>query len=192
MTELRVDQIEIAVGMILAQIEPHSHNREGLRETPARVAKAYKDMLSGYDYTDEDVATLLKTFLSDCTEMVVFTDVQFTSMCEHHMLPFMGVAHVGYLPNGRIVGASKIPRLITQVYAARLQVQEHMTTQIADAIMKHVLPEGCGVVTKATHLCMSCRGVKQPNASMVCSSLRGAFKKPEVRVEFLNLAHSKV
>lgn len=193
MTGLQQDQIENKIRELLALIEPYSHNREGLRDTPARVAAAYKEMFRGYETGGKEIDALLKTFPCLSSEMIVFTDVQFTSVCEHHMLPFIGVAHVGYIPSQTVVGASKVPRLV-EVYARRLQIQEQMTTQIADALYsaKPLAPQGVGVVTRATHLCMTCRGVKQPTAGMVCSALRGVFTKQEVRAEFLNLVHQKV
>jgi GTP cyclohydrolase I len=158
-------------------------DREGLQETPDRVLRAMKEMLSGYG---QDPKKLFKTFKDGkCDEMIVVSDIGFTSVCEHHMLPFTGVAHVGYLPNDEIIGLSKIPRLV-DCFAKRLQVQERMTTQIGQAMMEGLQPKGCGVVTKAIHSCMSCRGVKKI-APMTCSSMLGVFKSDSAtRSEFLS------
>lgn len=176
----------------LFNIVEEDPDREGLKDTPLRVLNAMYEMLSGSLAKDDEIAKMLKTFKSDTSdEMVVVTDIEFTSMCEHHMLPFQGVAHVGYLPGSCIVGLSKIPRLV-DVYAKRLQVQERMTTQIADALMKHLEPKGVGVVTTASHLCCGARGVKKPGVKMTCSALKGAFKEsPSTRAEFLQFIGSK-
>lgn len=161
--------------------------REGLKETPDRVARAYLDMLSGYRVTDSDIRKMLKIFRDGATdEMVVVRNIEFTSFCEHHMLPFQGVAHVGYLPSGSIAGLSKFARLV-DAFASRLQVQERLTTQIVTAIDTHLSPVGAGCVIEAKHLCMSCRGVKKKNSSMITSALRGVFKTDAaVRSEFLS------
>jgi GTP cyclohydrolase I len=163
-------------------------NREGLLETPDRVARAYRELFAGYG---QDPAKLLKTFTDGvCDEMVVLRGVQFFSTCEHHMMPFYGVAHIGYLPNGRIVGLSKLARLV-EVYSRRLQVQERLTTQITSALAEHLKPLGAGCVVQATHSCMSCRGVLKQDAIMVTSSLVGAFKDDSrTRSEFLGLIQS--
>lgn len=164
--------------------------REGLEETPVRVRDSWVEIFGGYN---ADVKHVLKTFSSEgFDEMVVVRDISFTSFCEHHMLPFTGMAHVGYLPgNGRIVGLSKLPRLV-QVFARRLQVQERITVQVVQAMNEHLKPQGAGCVIEATHACMGCRGVRQPQAVTVTSSLVGAFKTdPTTRAEFLDLARSK-
>ncbi len=161
--------------------------RPGLTDTPARTARAWREWTSGYDI---DVKKLLTTFddgAENVDEMVVVRDIPFYSHCEHHMAPFFGTITIAYIPDGRIVGLSKLNRLV-DVYARRLQVQERMTTQIADAIMEHLKPLGCGVVVSARHLCMESRGIKQQGHSTLTSALRGAFKEDQsTRREFLSL-----
>jgi len=160
--------------------------REGLVDTPSRVLKAYSEMLSGYSV---DIADILKTTFQDgidYDQMIVVKDIPFISYCEHHMLPFPGVAHVGYLPNNRVVGLSKIPRIV-DAFSKRLQVQERLTDQVADAIYDYLDPVGVGVIVQATHTCMTMRGVKKPGASMVTTALRGSFMEAEQRQEFYNM-----
>ncbi len=160
--------------------------REGLKKTPYRVAKSYVELCSGYA---EDPAKILSTTFSDsCDEMVVVRDIRFWSLCEHHMLPFHGVATIGYLPKDRIVGLSKIGRLV-HCFARRLQVQERMTQQIANSIMENLNPHGVGVILKATHLCMEMRGVRT-SAEMVTSCLLGQFRDAITREEFLAMKQS--
>jgi GTP cyclohydrolase I len=163
--------------------------REGLKETPYRVIRAYRELFSGYHFAPADIGKLLATTFMDgkCDEMVVVKDIQFYSTCEHHMLPFQGVAHIGYVPNDRIVGLSKLPRLL-EVFARRLQVQERLTQQVTESLDIHLQPKGSACVIEAQHLCMACRGVQKQTAVMVTSSLTGVFRKPEVRAEFLQLA----
>jgi GTP cyclohydrolase I len=158
--------------------------REGLIETPRRVVKAYKEMTVGYE---ADISALLGvTFDVDCDEMVVVKDIPFSSLCEHHMLPFTGTATVAYIPGKRVVGLSKIPRLV-DAFAKRLQVQERLTNQIADAMVEHLDPIGVGVIIKGHHSCMSLRGVGK-SGTMMTSALRGVMRtKPEARAEFLHL-----
>lgn len=172
-------------------------NREGLKDTPARVLKAYQEMFAGYKMDPK--AILDKTFAGPFDEMVVVKDIEFTSTCEHHMLPFYGVAHVGYLPRaGRVFGLSKLARLV-ECFALRLQVQENICAQVADALNEAPLTvgelgrvaSGAGCVIEATHFCMACRGVRKPGAKTVTSALRGLFKSdPTVRSEFLSLTRS--
>lgn len=159
--------------------------REGLLDTPARVARALREMTSGYE---EDPAEILgTTFDVACDELVVLRGIRFTSLCEHHMLPFTGTATVGYLPGARVVGLSKLARLVL-CFARRLQVQERLTRQVARAIMEHLDAAGAGVVVRAHHHCMGCRGVKQPDAEMVTSAMLGAFRDdPAARAELLAL-----
>jgi GTP cyclohydrolase I len=157
--------------------------REGLVRTPHRVAKAFREMTSGYR---EDPREILSTvFTQKCDEMVVVRDIEFWSLCEHHMLPFQGTVKVGYLPRNKIVGLSKISRLV-HCFAKRLQVQERMTEEIANAMMEHLNPLGVGVLVRAKHSCMMMRGVKTPG-EMVTSSLLGQFRKASTRAEFLGL-----
>lgn len=162
--------------------------REGLRETPFRVLKAYREMFSGYQ---TDPAEVIKTFEDGaCDEIVLCKGIKFFSTCEHHLLPFHGVAHVAYLPDGKIIGLSKLARLV-EVFARRLQVQERLTTQVADALMEHLKPKGAACVVEALHLCMACRGVRQQDSTMVTSALRGAFRDdPATRAEFFQLIRS--
>jgi len=169
----------------LLQFIGEDPTRDGLRDTPKRVCKALKEMTAGYDI---DVEKLLSvSFDVAYDEMVVVRNVPFSSMCEHHMLPFTGVATIGYIPNKSVVGLSKLARLV-DAYGQRLQVQERMTMQIADAIEKHLKPLGCGVVVKANHSCMCNRGIKK-HGEMITSSLHGVMRKKEtVRAEFLALA----
>lgn len=172
----------------LLQYAGDDPTREGLHETPARVGKAWKFWCSGYG---ADIGALLKTFedgAEGCDEMVVVKDIPFYSHCEHHLAAIFGTATIAYLPNGKIVGLSKLNRLL-DAFARRLQVQERMTAQVADALMEHLDPLGCGIVVKARHMCMESRGVCQQGHHTVTSALRGLFKEdPSVRSEFLALA----
>jgi len=160
--------------------------REGLLETPDRVCRAWVEMTEGYRLNPEKV--LSTTFEGSSDEMVVLKDIEFTSCCEHHLLTFSGKAHVAYLPsNGRIVGLSKLARIV-DVFAKRLQVQERMTQQIADAIKIHLQPHGVAVVVEGQHSCMCVRGVRKQGASMVTSSLQGVFRdNASTRAEFMSL-----
>lgn len=165
--------------------------REGLIETPARVMKAWRHWTNGYDLAAADV---LKTFTDGAEgadEMVIVRGIDLYSHCEHHMAPFFGKAHVAYIPNKRIVGLSKLARVV-DIFAHRLQVQERLTNQIADAIQLVLEPIGVGVVIEATHFCMCSRGVNKQGSTTVTSALRGAIKdKPEARAEFMSLAGMK-
>jgi GTP cyclohydrolase I len=157
--------------------------REGLLDTPKRVVKAFREMTSGL--TTEPRSVLGTVFNETSDQMVVVRGIRFSSMCEHHLLPFTGTAAVGYVPDGRVIGLSKIPRLV-EVFAKRPQVQERMTNQIADALMQHLLPRGVGVVVKAHHSCMGCRGVRQPDAEMITSCVLGCMKEdPASRAELM-------
>lgn len=161
-------------------------DREGLQDTPLRVAKAYEELFSGYG---KDPAELFTVFEGeDYDSMVIVKDIAFTSFCEHHMLPFTGKAHVGYVPDGKIVGLSKIARLV-ELYAKRLQVQERLTVQIADTMMEHLGPKGVMVVLEATHSCMEMRGVEKHGSTTVTSAIRGVYNDhtKEARTEFLRL-----
>jgi len=160
--------------------------REGLLKTPERVEKSLNFLTSGYD-VDIDQLVNDALYNENYDEMVIVKNIDFYSLCEHHMLPFFGKCHVAYLPNGKIIGLSKVPRLV-DAYGRRLQVQERLTTQIAHCIQDTVKPTGVGVVIEATHLCMSMRGVEKQNSYTTTSSMLGSFKKdPRTRSEFLSL-----
>ena len=159
--------------------------REGLVETPLRVLRAYEELFSGYK---QDPSELFKTFESDgYDEMILVKGITYLSFCEHHLMPVEGIAAVAYIPNGRVAGLSKLARLV-DIYARRLQLQERMTVQITSAIEKHLRPKGVACILEAKHGCLSCRGARQENASMITSSLTGAFKDDtNTRQEFLKL-----
>ena len=164
--------------------------REGLVRTPARVRKAFEFLTKGYN---EDPETMLKNALFTVTydEMVIVKDVEMFSLCEHHMLPFFGKVHVAYIPNGKVIGLSKIPRLI-EIFSRRLQIQERLTTQIAETIQKVIRPQGVGVVIEARHLCMMMRGVEKQHSAAVTSSMLGCFRdEQETRQEFLSLIRQR-
>lgn len=163
--------------------------REGLLETPARVRKSFEFIYGGYK---QDPAEILKKalFTTSNDEMVLVKDIEFYSTCEHHLLPIIGHAHVAYIPDGKVVGLSKIPRVV-DVFARRMQIQEQLTEQIADAIMDAIAPKGVGVVVQARHMCMEMRGVEKINSTTTSSALRGLFKKDEkTRSEFFSLINS--
>ncbi|HTZ95321.1 MAG TPA: GTP cyclohydrolase I FolE [Terriglobales bacterium] len=165
-------------------------NREGLTGTPERVHRAYEQLLRGYQ---KDPETLLKQalFTVDYDEMVIVKDVEMFSLCEHHMLPFFGKVHVAYIPNGKVIGLSKIPRLV-EIFSRRLQIQERLTTQIAETIQKTIEPQGVGVVIEARHLCMMMRGVEKQHSAAVTSSMLGCFREQqETRTEFLSLIRNR-
>jgi GTP cyclohydrolase I len=160
-------------------------NRDGLLRTPGRVEKTMAYLTKGYQ---EDPLQLLRAALFDVDydEMVIVKDVEMFSLCEHHLLPFFGKVHVAYIPRGKVVGLSKIARLV-EVFSRRLQVQERMTRQIADAIQDAIAPQGVGVVIEARHLCMMMRGIEKQNSSTVTSAMVGCFREKETRAEFLSL-----
>ena len=160
-------------------------DREGLRATPVRVEKSMAYLTKGYD---EDPTRILHgaLFNVDYDEMVIVKDIEMFSLCEHHMLPFFGKVHVAYIPKGKVIGLSKIPRLV-EVFARRLQVQERLTRQIADAIQQAIEPQGVGVVVEARHLCMMMRGIEKQHSSTVTSAMVGCFREKETRLEFLSL-----
>ena len=165
-------------------------SREGLEKTPARVAKAYEYLTSGYRQNVEEVLNSA-LFTEEYDEMVVVKDIDYFSMCEHHMLPFFGKAHIAYMPSRKIVGLSKIPRLV-EMYSRRLQVQERLTTQIAHTINDVLQPRGVAVVIEGLHLCMLMRGVEKQNSKAVTSAMLGAFRdRPETRAEFMELIKSR-
>ena len=160
-------------------------SREGLRDTPGRVARMYSELFAGLDM--DPAKHLKRVFQENYDEVVLLRDIDFYSLCEHHLLPFHGRAHVAYLPSGRVVGLSKLARTV-EAFARRPQVQERMTCQIADALMEHLEPKGAAVVIEAAHLCMKMRGIQKPNGVMVTSALRGVFKESaSARAEVLAL-----
>ncbi len=162
--------------------------REGLVKTPERVARSLLDLTSGYHMSIADVVNEA-IFNETGEEMVVVRDIEIYSLCEHHMLPFFGRAHVAYIPNGRIIGLSKLPRLV-DVFAKRLQVQERLTLQVAEALQETLAPRGVGVVIEARHLCMMMRGVQKQNSCAVTSAMLGSFREDaKTRAEFLSLVH---
>lgn len=159
-------------------------DKEGLLDTPTRAAKALRELTSGYHV---DVAGLFTTFEGNgYDEMVVLRDIQYSSLCEHHVLPFIGQAHIAYVPDRHVLGLSKLARVV-EVFARRLQLQERMTMQIADALDTYLKPRGVAVVVEGVHSCMALRGVRKPGATMVTSALRGVLWKPEARAEALAL-----
>ncbi len=182
------EQLETVFSQLLQLVEPLPF-RGGLVETPARAAKAWEEWTGGYNI---DPLDLLKTFedgAEKCDEMIVVSDIPVYSHCEHHLAPIFGTATVGYIPRGRIVGLSKINRVV-DAFARRLQVQERLTNQIAETLMEGLNPHGCGVVIKARHMCMESRGVKQAGTFTTTSAMRGAFRtNAAARAEFLSLAN---
>ena len=182
------EEFEQAVTKVL-ELLGEDPKREGLLQTPKRVAKALKFLTEGYDQDPKEILNQA-LFSTSNDEMVLVRDIEFYSMCEHHMLPIIGRAHVAYIPDGKVVGLSKIPRIVN-VYARRLQIQEQMTEQIADAISQTIKPKGVAVVVHARHMCMEMRGVQKINSTTVSSALRGLFKSDErTRNEFYNLINT--
>jgi len=182
------EEFKSAVTKIL-ELLGEDPQREGLQKTPARVAKALMFLTEGYHQDPRDILNQA-LFSTSNDEMVLVRDIEFYSMCEHHMLPIIGRVHVAYIPDGKVVGLSKIPRIVN-VYARRLQIQEQMTEQIADAILETIKPKGVAVVVHARHMCMEMRGVQKINSTTVSSALRGLFKSDErTRNEFYNLINT--
>ncbi len=184
-SEFDIASIEKAIARILVAVGENP-NRSGLRKTPQRVARMYVELLSGYGV---DPREMVNDALFEVTydEMVIVRDIEFYSLCEHHLLPFLGRAHVAYLPDGRVLGLSKIPRIV-DLYARRLQVQERMTRQIADFLNELLKPKGVALVVEGLHLCTMMRGVKKHGARMTTSAMHGAFRKNlATRQEFLDI-----
>jgi GTP cyclohydrolase I len=180
-----VGDVEDAIVTLLRHVG-EDPTRDGLRDTPGRVARAWREMTSGYD--DDPAEILARTFEESSDEMIILRGISFYSTCEHHLLPFYGTATVGYLP-GKVVGISKLARLV-ECFARRLQIQERMTRQIAEAVETHLEARGVGVILRAHHLCMGCRGVRQEETEMVTSSMLGTLRSDSTsRSEFL--CHSK-
>jgi GTP cyclohydrolase I len=179
-----VERAAAAVREILIAIG-EDPDRDGLKETPERVARAYQEMFTGL--VTDPAEVLSKTFEIDHDEMVLVRDIEVWSTCEHHLLPFTGVAHVAYIPaKGRITGLSKLARLV-DAFAKRPQVQERLTTQVADALVQHLHPQGVMVVIECEHLCMTMRGVRKPGAKTVTSAVRGVMNSPATRAEAMSL-----
>jgi len=183
-SEIDFETVEKSVKTILEAIG-EDPGREGLLKTPGRVARAYGELLEGYR-TDPIKLVNEATFTADYDDMVIVRDIEFYSLCEHHMLPFLGRAHVAYLPKGKVIGLSKIPRIV-DMFSRRLQIQERMTRQIAEFLNTLLQPRGVAVVMEAVHLCGMIRGVRKHDARMTTSSMMGAFRNSEItRNEFLN------
>lgn len=181
-SKVDMDRARAAVHELLLAVG-EDPERDGLLKTPDRVARMYGEILSGSRL--DPARHLETTFAEDHHEMVIVKDIAFDSLCEHHMMPFSGQAHVAYVPNGRIVGLSKIARVVEE-FARRLQVQERLTSQVADMLMERLQPQGVGVVIESTHTCMTMRGIRKPGSSMVTSAVRGTFKtRTETRAEFM-------
>jgi GTP cyclohydrolase I len=179
------DPMEGLIRSILEQLG-EDPGRDGLEKTPARVSAAMRFFASGYSMDPVEILNNA-LFEVDYDEMVLVRDIDFYSLCEHHMVPFFGRVHVGYIPNGKVVGLSKIPRLV-EMYSRRLQVQERLTTQVAETLEQVLQPKGVGVVVEAKHLCMMMRGVQKQNSFAITSSLRGVFSDdPKTRSEFMGL-----
>lgn len=177
-------KIEQAVSSLITALG-EKFTREGLSQTPRRVARAFEKVFSGYAQNPKEILTVFEDRHYD--EMIVVKDIEFYSTCEHHMLAFFGVAHIGYIPNGKIIGLSKIPRLV-EIYSRRLQNQERLTVEIAEALKDLIKPKGVGVVLEAKHLCMMARGVEKQGSTVVTSAMLGLFKKEmNTRSEFLKL-----
>ena len=183
------EEFEQAVTKVL-ELLGEDPTREGLIETPLRVGKAMQFLTQGYDMDPKEILRSAM-FKEDYREMVIVKDIEVYSMCEHHMIPFIGRAHVAYIPNGYITGLSKIARVV-EAYARRLQVQERLTTQIKDAIQDTLNPLGVAVVIEAKHLCMAMRGVQKQNSVTTTSDFTGAFRKKETREEFIHLISSNL
>jgi len=177
-------QAEAMIGCLIEYIGD-DRDSEHCKDTPKRVIKSYAELFGGYSKTPQDaLGTTFKASKHD--QMVICKDIELYSTCSHHMLPFFGKAHIAYVPGSRIVGLSKLARLV-EVYSRRLQVQERLTDQIAQAMQDVLKPRGVMVVIEAKHMCMSCRGIQKQHSSMVTSAIRGVFKKPAARAEFMGL-----
>ncbi len=188
-TEATTDDLMQKYESIIQQLG-EDPDREGLIKTPERVAKAMQYLTQGYDLDAKEILTSAM-FKEDYSEMVIVKDIELYSLCEHHMLPFFGKAHIAYIPNGHIVGLSKLPRIV-DVFARRLQVQERLTDQILNCIQDTLKPLGVAVVIEAQHLCMMMRGVQKQNSTTTTSAFTGEFQKVETRSEFMHLISSRL
>jgi len=185
-TEVDIERIRKAVTEILLAVGEDT-KREGLKGTPERVARMYSELLAGMN--EDPKKHIRRVFTEKYDEIVLLRDIPFYSICEHHLMPFIGSAHVGYLPAGTVLGVSKLAHIV-DCFARRLQLQERLTDQIADFIMEHLKPKGVAVVLEASHSCMTIRGIKKPGSVMVTSALRGIFKKDSrSRNEVMSLMH---
>jgi len=189
MTKNNIDKIENLIHELLIQIG-EDPNREGIKKTPERVAKAWQFLAKGYEQNLDKIINDA-IFTEDYDEMVTVKDIDFFSLCEHHLLPFFGKAHVAYIPNGKIIGLSKVPRIV-DMFSRRLQVQERMTQQIAKTLKSVLSPKGVAVVLEGEHMCMQMRGVEKQNSYATTSSMKGIFlKDSRTREEFLNIISMK-
>ena len=180
-------KIENAVRAILEAVGENPQ-REGLKDTPMRVGRMYQELLAGFSHNPKE--HLQSVFTEKCDEVILLRDIPFYSICEHHLMPFIGKAHIAYLPDEKVLGVSKLARIV-DCFARRLQVQERLTAQIADFLTENLAPQGVAVVLEASHSCMTIRGIKKPGSTMVTSALRGIFKKdPRSRAEVLSLMHN--
>ena len=177
------DKIREAVKLLIEGMG-EDPNREGLIETPDRIARMYEEIYAGYDMDPKEI--LSKRFSVTSDEPVIEKDIVFFSNCEHHLLPFFGKVHIAYIPNGEVVGISKLARVV-EVYARRAQIQEQMTAQIADALMEHLNPRGVMVMVEAEHMCMTMRGIKKPGSKTVTLATRGAYKDEALQNKFFNM-----
>jgi GTP cyclohydrolase I len=188
LSDNQTNEFENAVKSMMLHVG-EDPSREGLLETPKRVRKAYEFIYGGYKENPQEILSKA-LFTSSNEEMVLIRDIEFYSTCEHHLLPIIGRVHVAYIPDGKVVGLSKIPRVV-DVFARRMQIQEQLTEQIADAIMDAIAPKGVAVVIQARHMCMEMRGVEKINSTTTTSALRGLFKRDEkTRAEFFSLINS--
>ncbi len=184
-SQISRDQIENALRLIIEYLDSEP-DREGLIKTPKRILKAWDEMLSGEKIDEEEIINGAIFTDGACKEMVILKNIQCYSFCEHHFLPFLIKCHIGYLPNGKVIGASKLARIV-EIFARRLQIQERLVGQIADLLEKVLQPTGVMVVAEGKHICISGRGVRQTEAELITSAIRGKFWDAEVRNEFLNL-----
>lgn len=185
----KTDKLEGAIRRILEEVG-EDPGREGLLDTPGRAARSWRFLTRGYNQNEKDVINNAY-FDADCNDMVIVKDIEFYSMCEHHLLPFYGRCHIGYIPNGKVFGVSKLARIV-DMFSRRLQLQERLTKQIAETICTAIDPEGVGVVMEAQHLCMLMRGVEKQNSLMVTSAMLGSFRHEQsTRLDFLNLIDKK-
>lgn len=190
MSALKEARLEEAIQDLLAWTGEPDPEREGLKETPLRAARAWAEWTSGYNVNVDNILKSFEDGSNGYDEMVLETDIPIYSKCEHHLADIFGVAHVAYIPNGRVVGLSKIVRVV-EVFARRLQVQERLTVQIADALNKGLNPRGVGVILQCRHMCMESRGISRPGIITTTSALRGLFKEAEARAEFLSLINGR-